>query len=49
MQGTHEDRAINALLDFDSDDSICIREEDYDPEDLEEMKERAMPFKGVPR
>ena len=47
QQVTNEDRAGNALPGFNSDldESFCMKEEDYNPEDLEEMTERAMPFK----
>ena len=34
------------MLDYDSNESFCMREEDYEAEDVEEMKERAMPFFG---
>ena len=39
---------IRGLLvhDFDEKDITSFKEEDYDPEELEEMKERAMPFLG---
>ena len=39
---------IRGLLvhDFDEKDIKSFKEEDYDPEELEESKERALPFLG---
>ena len=46
LNDTNENRGINAMLNFDSDSDECLKEENYDPEDLEEMKERSVPFFG---